>query len=96
MHTFNGPTRISGILSLVLSPLGLLMVARFALFPEARMVIAPRVAQLILVSLLRSGLASGIAGLIRREHPGWLSVSGLLLTVCITGVIGLYFYSLDD
>jgi hypothetical protein len=96
MQTSIGPTPISGILSLVLSPLGLLVVVCFALFPEAQMVIAPRLAQFILASLLTSGLASGIAGLIRREHPSWLSVSGLLLTVCITGVIGLYSYSLDD
>jgi hypothetical protein len=46
--------------------------------------------------LLGSGLISGVAGIIRREQPRWLSISGLILTIGIIGGIELFFYSLDD
>jgi hypothetical protein len=53
-------------------------------------------AQYLLLALLGSGLASGIAGVIRREQPVWLARTGLMLTIFITSLIALFFYSLDD
>jgi hypothetical protein len=50
----------------------------------------------LLLVLLGSGLASGIAGVIRQEQPGWLSGIGLVMTIFITGLIAFFFYSLDD
>jgi hypothetical protein len=89
----------AAILSLVLSPLGLLIVVYFA-SAAGWGVVNPRgvivFAQYLLLSLLGSGMASGIAGVVRREQPRWLSVSGLILTICIISAIALFFHSLDD
>jgi hypothetical protein len=98
-NTAHQPTPIFGILSLTLSPLGLLIVVYFASaagwgFTHSRGLIV--FAQYLLLSLLGSGLASGIAGMVSREQPRWLSVSGLIMTICITSFIALFFHSLDD
>jgi hypothetical protein len=53
-------------------------------------------AQYLLLFLLGSGLVFGIAGMASREQPAWLARTGLLLTILITGLIALFFYSLDD
>src|SRR5215510_9003912 len=93
------PSAIFGILSLILASLGLLIVVYFA-SAAGWGIVRPRwiivFAQYLLLSLLASGLASGIAGAVRREQPRWLSITGLLLTVCITGAIAYFFHSLDD
>ena len=93
------PIPIFGILSLLLAPLGLLIVVYFAsgagwglVHPRWAIVFA----QYALLFLLGSGLASGFAGIVRREQPTWLSTKGLILTICITGAIALFFHSLDD
>ena len=93
------PAPIWGILSLALSPLGLLIVIYFASGAGTGAVHSRGVitfAQYLLLSLLGSSLASGVMGLVRREQPKWLSVSGLILTFCIISAIGLFSYSLDD
>jgi hypothetical protein len=95
----NKPTPIWGILSLVLSPLGLLIVVYFASAAGWGVVHPRRVitfAQYLLMALLGSGLASGVAGMVKREQPGWFSVSGLILTICIISAIALFYHSLDD
>ena len=53
-------------------------------------------AQYLLLFLLGSGPTSGIAGVVRREQPRWLSINGFIFTICITGAIALFFHSLDD
>ncbi|HEU0294041.1 MAG TPA: hypothetical protein VFR47_14970 [Anaerolineales bacterium] len=98
-NTSHQPAPIGGILSMILSPLGLLLVMYFASgagtgVTHSRGVIV--FAQYLLLTLLGSGLASGIAGVIRREQPGWLARTGLMLTIFITSLIALFFYSLDD
>jgi hypothetical protein len=50
----------------------------------------------LLLVLLGSGLVSDITGVFKREQPRWLSVAGLILTICIIIGIELFFYSLDD
>jgi hypothetical protein len=93
------PTPIWGILSTVLAPLGLLLVVCFASGARWGAVHSRAVivfAQYLLLALLGSGLVSGIARVLKREQPRWLSVAGLILTICITTVIALFFYSLDD
>src|SRR5262245_19785240 len=90
---------IAGILSMFLSPLGLLLVVYFAsgagsgVTPPRAVIIF---AQYSLLALLGSGLASGMVGVARREEPIWLSRMGLILTLVITSIIAFYFYSLDD
>ena len=98
-NTAHQPSPVFGVLSLILSPLGLLLVVYFA-SAASWGAVHPRwviiFAQYLLLALLGSGLASGIAGMIRREQPGWFSVNGLILTIFITGLVALFFYSLDD
>ena len=98
-NRLNRPLPISGILSLSLSPLGLLLVIYFAAAGDWG-IVHPRAiivsAQYLLLSLLGSGLAAGIVGVARREQPQWLSVSGLISTICITTMIAVFFYALDD
>lgn len=88
-----------GILSIVLAPLGLILVFSFASaggwgFVPIRSVIV--FAQYLLLALLGSGMAASIIGMVRREQPRWLSVSGLILTLCTIAAIAFFFYSLDD
>lgn len=95
----NKSTPIWGILSVVLAPLGLLLVIYFASGARWGAVHSRGVivfAQYLLLALLGSGLVSGVAGVIKREQPRWLFVAGLILTICIIGAIALFFYSLDD
>ena len=99
IHTSEKRTPFWGILSMVLAPLGLLLVIVFAsagdwgVIPSRRVIVF---AQTLLLALLGSGMVSGVIGVARREQPRWLSVSGLILTVSIIGTIALFFYSLDD
>ena len=102
MNTFNAsdkPTPVWGILSLVLAPLGLLIVIYFASGAGSG-VTHPRwlitLAQYLLLALLGCSTVSGIVGLAKREQPRWLCLSGLILTICIISAIALFFYSLDD
>jgi hypothetical protein len=93
------PTPIWGFLSLVLAPLGLLLVVYFASGARWGAVHSRGVivfAQYLLLSLLGSGLISGIVGVVKREPSRWLSVTGLIVTICVTRAIALFFYSLDD
>jgi hypothetical protein len=88
-----------GMLSLVLSPLGLLLVFYFASAGGWGIVQSRRViifAQYLLIALLGSGLLSGIVGLARREEPKSVAVSGLIVTISVTLAIALFFASLDD
>ena len=95
----NNSDPLFGILSMVLAHLGLLLVVYFAsaggwgVVHHRWMIVF---AQYLLLLLLGSGLASGIAGLIRRERPRWPSITGLVMTIGITGLIVLFFHSLDD
>src|SRR5688572_17126433 len=87
-------TPIWGILSMVLAPLGLFLVIYFASGARWGAVHSRGVivfAQYLLLALLGSGLVSGVAGVIKREQPRWLSVAGLILTICIIGAIALFF-----
>jgi len=98
-NTSDTSVPIWGILSIVQAPLGLLLVVYFASAAgwgavHSRWLITS--AQYLLIFLLTSGLASGIVGVVRRDEPRWPSVTGLMLTICITGVIALFFNSLDD
>lgn len=93
------PIPVWGILSMALAPLGLLLVIYFASGASWSAVHPRRIivfAQYMLMFLLGSGLISGITGVAKREQPSWLSASGLLLTICITAALALFFYSLDD
>jgi len=96
LSTANRPAPISSIVSLVSSPFGLLLVLLFAAFPILRTTIPPRVAQLLLLTLLAIGIALAVAGLLRREHPRWLAVCSRSVTIGITSMIGLFFAALDD
>jgi len=102
MKIFNPPSNsdpILGILSIVLAHLGFMLVFYFA-SAGGWDIVHPRwiivFAQYLLLALLGSGLATGIAGLIRRERPRWPSITGLVMTMFITGLIALFFNSLDD
>jgi|RhiMetdeSRZDD1v2_1073273.scaffolds.fasta_scaffold1670634_1 hypothetical protein len=100
MNTSNTPNNAAplwGILSIVLAPVGLLIVMYFAFtdgWGFARWTII--FAQYLTLSLLGSGMAAGLAGVIRREQPKWPSVIGLVMTICIIGLIVFFFHSLDD
>src|SRR5262245_22102566 len=95
----NSSLSLLGVLSMSLAPLGLLLVVYVA-SAGGWGIVHPRwvivFAQYLLLALLGSGLASGVAGVIRREQPGWLSVSGLVMTIFIICLIALFFYSLND
>ena len=70
-NAFRKPALIWGILSLVLSPLGLLLVVYFASAAGWGVVHPRRVivfAQYSLLLLLGSGLASGVTGVVRHEQ----------------------------
>jgi len=98
-NTSDTSVSIWGFLSIVLAPLGLLLVVYFA-SAAGWGAVHPRwlttSAQYLLIFLLASGLASGIVGVIRRDEPRWPSVTGLMLTICISCIIALFFHSLDD
>ena len=102
MNTSNASKNLGSIrriLSIVLAPVGLLLVVYFA-SAGGWGAVHPRwliiSAQYLLIFLLGTGLASGIVGVVRRDEPMWTSITGLIVTTCITGAIALFFHSLDD
>jgi len=95
LNTSSRPAPLFGILSLILSPLGLLVVIFFAIIPEASQILKPRFAQGLLFALLAVGLCSSIVGIVRKERSK-LSVYGLATTLGIIGLLALFFNSLED
>ena len=95
LNSSSRPAPLFGILSLILSPLGLLVVVFFATIPEAAQIMKPRFAQGLLLGLLAVGFCSSIVGIARKERSK-LSVYGLVTTVGIIGLLALFFNSLDD
>jgi hypothetical protein len=91
-------TPIWGLLSLVLSPLGLILTVYIALGAGSGDINLGRIIPTLylLIFFLGSGLLSGIFGIIKRESPTGLSIAGFLLNTCIISTIAFFLYSLDD
>lgn len=82
---------IWGILSIILATLALLVIVYFALFggiPYPLLFI--RFALILLLALLVFGLVTGLIGFIQNEQPRWVSVTGLILTICLIVVAALF------
>jgi hypothetical protein len=94
-----GRSPVCGMLAVALPPLGLPLIYCFAVMAEAiggspftqasrwsnaeaAMVVVNIVVKLLFVCLL-AGLPLGLAGWLRRERLRWLSVLGMILTVCL-------------
>jgi hypothetical protein len=76
---------IRGILSIILATLALLIVVYFLLFggiPHSLLFI--RIALILLLVLLVFGLITGLMGVTESEQPGWVSRSGLILSIGIS------------
>ena len=87
----NPPRPVWGILSVTLAALGLLIVLYFALFggiPHSLGSI--RFALILLLVLLLFGLITGLMGVTRHELPRWLSITGLILTICVMVATALF------
>ena len=90
LDTSAKPAPVCGILSVAVTPLALLFAYLTSAFLES-LLGKPAYAVTYALSSFRSfailtSLVMGIAGLIRRERLGWLSVIGWLVTV---GTVGL-------
>jgi hypothetical protein len=96
MHTSNRPAPIFGVLSVALTPVAALIVFLAQRTIEA-LVGRPSDGLIHATALfgwacVAAGLASAPLALVRRERPRWLPVFGLVLTLCL---IGLLFYLAD-
>jgi hypothetical protein len=83
---------LRGTLAMVSAPMGLLLAAWFTSGAGSGAVYSRGVitaAQVLLLFLPGMGLASGIIGTVRRDTPRWISLNGLVLTICAIGATGI-------